>query len=166
MNDEPFRPYSDPENEEFMKEVMDRHVPQELVERGFKDISVGIVDMTSEDYGEKVEEKKFNAFEGQGVSLGQAKGVALDVNENVETGYDPNKPHTKINIRIHNGEVLSKEFNLDQKLSDVFDFVTLSAPVDGDFQLVEGFPPQALTEVGKTIQQLGLQNSMIIQKLI
>lgn len=78
---------------------------------------------------------------------------------------DENQPLTKINIRLHNGEMITQEFNLYHSVGDIFQFVDSVAPVQGSFQLVEGFPPKPLTEFDKTIEELKLQGSVVTQRL-
>ena len=41
-----------------------------------------------------------------------------------------------------------------------------AAPVEGEYQLVFGFPPKALTDPSKTIEQAGLKNAAITQKIL
>jgi len=40
------------------------------------------------------------------------------------------------------------------------------APVDGEFQLIAGFPPKPLTDVNQTVEEAGLEDSKITQKLL
>jgi len=42
----------------------------------------------------------------------------------------------------------------------------LAAPVDGDYQLVFGFPPKPLADPSLTIEQAGLKNAAITQKIL
>lgn len=41
-----------------------------------------------------------------------------------------------------------------------------AAPIDGEYQLISGFPPKALTDPSKTIEEAGLKNATITQKII
>ncbi len=41
-----------------------------------------------------------------------------------------------------------------------------AAPVDGDYQLVAGFPPKPIADPTKTIEQAGLKSAAITQKII
>ncbi len=79
---------------------------------------------------------------------------------------DENSASTKINIRLHNGESVTQQFNLFHSVGDIFSFVDSVAPVSGSFQLVEGFPPKPLTDYDKTIEELKLQGTTLIQRLI
>ncbi len=121
---------------------------------------------SEEEYKPPKEEKKFNAFVGQGTSLSSTTSVGLEVNKNVAFQVDKNQPTTTISFRLHNGESVQQEFNLTHTVKDVKNFVTKVAPVQGDFNLVEGFPPKPLLDLNKTIVEAKLQNCMINQRLI
>jgi len=121
---------------------------------------------SQEDYVPPKEEKKFNAFAGQGVSLDSSNSIGLEINKNVTFQVDANLPKTIISFRLHNGESVQQEFNLTHTVHDVKKFVAKVAPVQGEFNLVEGFPPKPLLDMGKTIQEAKLQNCMITQRLL
>jgi len=40
------------------------------------------------------------------------------------------------------------------------------APVAGEFELISGFPPKAITNVNQTVEEAGLEDSKVIQKLL
>lgn len=110
-------------------------------------------------------EKKFEAFLGKGQNLSNIQSKGLSINKDVEFYVDKDKPTCKINIRLYNGEMITQEFNLDQKLDDIIAYLSQVAPVSGSFKLVEGFPPKALTDYDKSIDQMKLQGSVITQTL-
>lgn len=97
--------------------------------------------------------------------MGGTQSQGLEINKDVEFYVDKSKPTTRLNIRLHNGETLTQEFNLSNTVDDIFVFVTQAAPVNGSFQLVEGFPPKPLSEFGKTIEELKLQGTTLTQRL-
>ena len=80
--------------------------------------------------------------------MGGVQGVGLDVNKNAGglPPVDESKPKTTIQIRFHNGEKASITLNMDRRVSDIHDYVMNAAPVNGEYQLVFGFPPKALTD--------------------
>jgi len=46
-------------------------------------------------------------------------------------------------------------------------FLLLSlAPVNGEFQLIAGFPPKPLLDVTQTVEEAGLEDSKVTQKLL
>jgi len=125
MNDGPFRDYSDEKNKKFMKELESSYVPQELVAQGFKDIAVALDDKRKEEYVEPIPEKKFEAFVGGGVSMGGSSNSSqgLAINKDVKIIVDENSEKAKVSIRLHNGEMITQEFNMSHRLSDVYNFV-------------------------------------------
>lgn len=55
---------------------------------------------------------------------------------------------------------------MNHRVSDIHDYVMNAAPVEGEYQLVFGFPPKALTDPMKTIEEAGLKNAAITQRII
>lgn len=163
LDDGPFRPLSDPENKKFMDEIERKILPEELVRKGFKNVGVAI-QKSDKDYVEPIPEKKFEAFKGQGQSLGKVDTTGLKVNTNVSSSFDKSKPTCKVNIRLFNGQMVTEEFNLTQKLKDVVKFVE-KASGSNKFSLLDGFPPRPLTAMDKTIEELKLQGSTLTQRL-
>ena len=51
-------------------------------------------------------------------------------------------------------------------MADIHEYIMNAAPVDGDYQLVFGFPPKPLTDTSKTIEAAGLKNAAITQKIV
>lgn len=165
IDDGPFRDIKNEENKKFMSEVEKGYIPQELVNKGMKDLGIALENHKDEDYKEPIPEKKFVAFTGQGQSLSGVNINNLKVNKGVSNNFfDKNKPSVKINIRLFNGEVVSEEFNLDSTFNVVLDFVRQKTG-NGNFSLIRGFPPKPITEINKKIGELGLQNEMLTQRL-
>lgn len=121
-----------------------------------------------EDYKPPVIEKKFQSFSGKGTSLGNnniSNSIGLEINKEAKFEVDSSKPTTRINIRLHNGDSITQEFNLTHTLMDIRVFVDRAAPVNGTYDLIEGFPPKPLSEDNKTIEELKIQNSTLTQRL-
>lgn len=165
IDDGLFRDVSIPENKKFMDEVEKGYIPQELVNQGKKELAIALEDKRKEEYKEPIPEKKFQAFVGGGHSMGGSSSEGLEINKDVQFHVDENAPSTKINIRLHNGETVTQQFNLYHSVGDIFSYVSNVAPVNGSFQLVEGFPPKPLTDMEKTIEELRLQGTTLIQRL-
>ena len=51
-------------------------------------------------------------------------------------------------------------------VADIHAYVMCAAPVDGEYQLITGFPPKPLENPNLTVQQAGLKNAAITQKII
>ena len=110
-------------------------------------------------------EKKIDSFLGRGKRIGKIPNtIGLKVNKKAIFKIDKNKPLCKINIRLFNGEVICKEFNLTNTLKDIFNYVE---KVSGskNFSLLEGFPPKIIKQFDKSIEELKLQESTLTQKI-
>jgi UBX domain-containing protein 1 len=165
IDDGEFRDLKLEENKKFMSEVEKGYIPQELVNKGMKDLGIALENHKDEEYKKPIEEKKFVAFTGTGKSLSGVNTNNLKINEGVSNNFfDKNKPSVKINIRLFNGEVVSEEFNLDNSFSVILDFVK-NKTGNSNFSLIRGFPPKPINEINKKIGDLGLQNEMLTQRL-
>jgi len=79
---------------------------------------------------------------------------------------DESKEKTNIRIKFHNGENEILSVNTDHKVSDVYSYVHIAAPVDGNFVLtMAGFPPKPLENMEQTVKEAGLVNAAITQKI-
>lgn len=169
INNEDFRDISNPENEKFMDEVNKGYIPQELVNKGYKTLGIALVDKKTELYVPPVEEKKFKAFAGAGKSLSDSQGHVDvshgEVNTSVSVNIDGSQSITKINFRIFNGQVITQTFNISHTLRDIRIFLSNATQVYGTFDILEGFPPRPLTDESKTIKELKLEGTTLIQKV-
>ena len=55
--------------------------------------------------------------------------------------------------------------NLTHTVADIHSYVMSVAPVEGTYNLVNGFPPKPLTDPSATIESAGLKNAALTQKL-
>ena len=120
------------------------------------------------------------SFTGVGQSLGNATTTNDD-----ETGIitpalssslprsapspDESKPMTTIQIRLHNGKRLVVKCNLDdtiQTLVSHIEAATDSSSTTSAYVLSSGYPPKILNDLKKTIEECGLKNAQVIQKLV
>ena len=129
-----FRPYDQPENQAFMKELNEGFVPNELREKYKGGLSVGLEDKRKETYRPPTP-PKYVAYSGSGMSMGGVTGVGLIVDKTAGglPPVDESKPKTTIQIRFHNGERTSITINLDRRVADIHEYVMIAAPVDGDY---------------------------------
>jgi len=150
-----------------MKELNEGYVPQEI--RGqYKDgVSVGLEDRRKDEYVPPPP-PKYVAYSGAGVSMGgvQGQGLSVDKSAGGLPPIDESKPKTTIQIRFHNGEKASITINTDRRVSDIHEYIMNAAPVDGDYQLVFGFPPKPLSDPSKTIEEAGLKSAAITLKIV
>lgn len=84
---------------------------------------------------------------------------------------DDSRPTTSVQLRLADGSRTVARFNTDHTVGDIRAFINnhaassgRAAPVTYTLQTV-GFPPRQLTDPTQTIEQAGLANSVVIQKL-
>lgn len=150
-----------------MKELNEGYVPKELRAKYNKPVGVALEDRRKEKFIPPPP-PAYVAYSGTGMSLGGSTGVAGAVNKDATDGkpvVDESAPKTSIQIRLHNGERVSITVNLTHTVADIHAYVVQVAPVDGEYQLLSGFPPKPLNDPSKTIEQAGLKNSAITQKI-
>lgn len=110
------------------------------------------------------EKSKFQAFKGRGKAVSMVKTQGLKVNKFIQNKADKNKQIVKIDIRLFNGQVIASNFNSNQTVRDIKNFVEKKTSCH-NFSLVEGFPPKVLNNLNSTLEQLNLKNCLITQKL-
>jgi UBX domain-containing protein 1 len=83
---------------------------------------------------------------------------------------DESLPTTSLQIRLSDGTRLVARFNTSNTIRDLRAFIDASRPsgtgpvISYQLQTV-GFPPKQLDDVSKTIEEEGIANSVIIQKV-
>ena len=113
---------------------------------------------------QKKDEKKFVPFEGLGYFLGNVNVEGLKVNKDFKNKIDRSLPICNFNVRLFNGEIVKCEFNLTQKLSDIYIYIShLSG--SKNFVLLDGFPPKPLNQFNLLIKDLKLDNTTLTQKI-
>ena len=129
-----FRPYNTEENKQFMKELNEGYVPNEIRDKYKGGVSVGLEDRRKDEFIPPPP-PKYTAYSGEGMSIGGVAGVGLAVNKSAGglPPVDESKPKTTIQIRFHNGERASITINLDRTVGDIHEYVMIAAPVDGDY---------------------------------
>jgi len=170
IDDGPLRPYKDTENQKFMADLKSGHIPEELRAKHKEGLDVGLEDKRTEEYKEPPP-PKYVEYSGQGTSLGGQAPLSSvpETEHNMKAEppkVDKSKPITRIQVRLHNGKVQEIEVNMDTKVSAIFDYVWCLAPVNGEFQLIAGFPPKPLLDVSQTVEEAGLDDSKVTQKLL
>lgn len=80
---------------------------------------------------------------------------------------DQSLPSTSIQLRLADGTRLISHFNYHHTISDIRAFIDASRPGGRqNYQLqLMGFPPKILIDETQTIEQAGLANSVVIQKI-
>jgi hypothetical protein len=112
----------------------------------------------------KEEKSKFRAFSGAGKLIKNVNIQGLHVNKDLKTVVDVYQPVCTESIRLFNGDVAKCEFNYCQTLRDIY-FHVRRISGSNNFYLLDGFPPRPLRDYDRTIYELGLQNSMLTQRI-
>ena len=151
-----------------MEELTNGRIPTEIRQNYQKDIGVALNDKRQEDYVPPPP-PKYISFSGEGNAMGEeVKSTGGAVNT-AATGGKPNvdqgKPVTQIQFRFHTGQRATLEVNHDHKVQDLHNYISVVAPVDGSYQLINGFPPKPLLNPNATIEEAGLLKASITQKL-
>ncbi|XP_046836703.1 NSFL1 cofactor p47 [Vespa crabro] len=179
INDREIRPYSDPENREFLAAIKRGEIPAEIRQE-VQDAELRL-DMEDHHHEEYVPPKtKVKAFTGKGHMLGSpspatvgmtiptdpADQAANESQAKKQLNLDTAKPITTIQIRLADGSSVRAQFNLTHTISDLRRYITTMRPQYAmrDFSLLTMYPTKELTE-DKTIEETGLKNATIMQRL-
>ncbi|KAK4420553.1 Plant UBX domain-containing protein 4 [Sesamum alatum] len=177
VDDGPLRRLDDPENASFLESIRKSECPEELAPAN-KSTAVHVNLMRKEeDYKEPQRPRR--PFQGLGRTLGSTSDVTpLEPNTvstvltaaptpSVGLVVDQTKPCTSIQLRLADGTRMVSRFNNYHTIRDIRGFIDASRP-DGPrtYQLqTMGFPPKQLTDLDQTIDEAGIANSVVIQKL-
>ena len=181
VDDGDLRPYEDPRNREFFESITHNEIPAELRKQGRTMVHVNVEDHLSEDFVKRT--PKFKAFQGSGHTLGSptppstgdvpvapvASGNPAE-NEAKATSalnVQQDQPSTMISIRLADGGRLSARFNLSHTVQDIRQFIATARPEyhGRNFTLLTTFPNKELANAADTVEQAGLQNAAILQRL-
>jgi len=110
------------------------------------------------------EKKSFIPFSGSGKLIRNVSTQGLHINKNLKNNIDIYQPVCTFNVRLYNGEVVKCEFNYTQTLRDIYYHVKRLSG-SSNFYLLDGFPPRALRDYDRPIYELGIQNSLLTQKI-
>lgn len=124
-------------------------------------------------------EKRQVSFQGTGRTLGSSSStenvVEPSVSASLRTAPSPSAglvvdqslPSTSIQLRLADGTRMVARFNYHHTIGDLRSFIDASRPGGtSTYQLQSvGFPPKVLADPNQTIEQAGLLNSVVIQKL-
>ncbi|XP_073124091.1 plant UBX domain-containing protein 3-like [Henckelia pumila] len=171
----PLRMLDDPESASFLESISRSECPKELAPADKR--TKVLVSLTRKD--ENYQEPRTNHFPFQGV--GRTLGSTSDLepsnivitaltaapNPSPSLVVDDTQPSTSIQLRLADGTRLIGRFNSYHTIGDVRGFIDASRPNGPTtYQLqMMGFPPKQLTDLCQTVDQAGIANSVIIQKL-
>jgi len=173
INDGPLRRLDDPENAPFLESIRKSECPREL-EPADRRSSVH-VNLIRRDENCPEPEKHQTPFQGVGRTLGGSTTPAAPEPTPLNSAPTPSMglvvdqtlPSTSIQLRLADGTRMVANFNYHHTIGDIRAFIDASrSEGNRNYQLqAVGFPPKPLTDPSQTIEQAGLANSVVIQKL-
>ncbi|KAJ3694907.1 hypothetical protein LUZ60_000284 [Juncus effusus] len=175
VDDGPLRRFDDPQNAPFLESIRKQECPLELVPSDRRtEVHVNLT-RSEEDYVAPVGPK--NPFQGVGRTLGGTSGGSTaeippqDASSSAGSTplgltVDDSLPSTTIQLRLADGTRMVARFNTSHTVGHIRAFIDASRPgAVRTYQLQTGFPPTILTDPSLTIDQAGLANSVIMQKM-
>ncbi|XP_063983054.1 NSFL1 cofactor p47 isoform X2 [Diachasmimorpha longicaudata] len=180
INDHEIRSYTDPQNREFLDAIKRGEIPPEIREevQGVE-VRLAMEDHRHEEYVPP--KPKVKAFAGKGHKLGSpspatvgmtvpvdpADQAANESQARSQLNLDTNSPTTTIQIRLADGQNIREQFNLTHTVGDIRRYITTMRPhyAIQDFSLLTAYPTKELIEEDKTIEEAGLKNSALMQRL-
>ncbi|XP_070157363.1 NSFL1 cofactor p47 isoform X2 [Polyergus mexicanus] len=179
INDSEIRSYDEPDNREFLAAIKRGEIPAEIRQQ----VQGAEVRLDMEDHRHEIyvpSKSKVKAFSGKGHMLGSpspatvgmtvptdpADQAANEAQARKELNVDTSKPTTTLHIRLADGSNVKAEFNLSHTVADLRRYIITMRPQFAlrDFGLLTIYPTKELAE-DKTIEEAGLLNSAIIQRL-
>ncbi|KAK6142433.1 hypothetical protein DH2020_022781 [Rehmannia glutinosa] len=177
VDDGPLRRLDDRQNASFLESIRKSECPMELAPADKR--TAVHVNLTRKEEDYRQPEKRRLPFHGVGRTLGSTSDVTPTEPTNVPIVLtaaptpsfglvvDQDKPCTSIQLRLADGTRMVSRFNNYHTIRDIRGFIDASRP-DGPrtYQLqTMGFPPKQLTDLDQTIEEAGIANSVVIQKL-
>ena len=170
IDDGPFRPLDDPENQAFIKDVGRGLIPREL-EAGAKNgaFNLELVDKRGDEYTPP----SYVAFSGGGHSLGTSAPAAAGAQAGVlgageeapPPAVDEAQPTTTLQIRLANGKRIRAKVNLTHTLRHVDALIRQEGGGGAPYHLLGGYPPKQLNDLDASIEDAGLKGAALTQKL-
>lgn len=179
VNDGPLRRFDDPENASFLESMRKSECPQELAPADRR--STVHLNLVRRGVECPEPEKPRMMFQGVGRTLGSGSSSVPEAPAPVTSAAAPRSapppsvglsvdgslPSTSVQLRLADGTRMVARFNYQHTVGDIRAFIDSSRPgAARNYQLqTVGFPPKQLSDVAMTIEQAGLANSVVIQKL-
>lgn len=159
VNDGPFRPLSDPANQQILDDMAAGMAPAELREGCDNLVHVAVCDRRGEDYTAPAA-PCLQAFSGEGHSLGGGSAAVAGPMQADEGAIkvDPSKPQTRIKIRFRDGQHKVQDFMEDHTVGDLRRHVQHYV---GGVPMAIFFGSSALTDDSITIKAAGLSCALV-----
>ncbi|GLJ30770.1 hypothetical protein SUGI_0610210 [Cryptomeria japonica] len=176
VGDGPLRRLDDPENGPFLESIKKSECPKEL-EPADRRVPVH-VNLIRREGDCPVQEQAYTPFQGVGRTLGASSSPvpapSIPSRSQPDSSQplrgltvDDSKPSTSIQLRLSDGTRMVARFNYHHTIADIRAFIDAARPGGSStYQLqAMGFPPKPLNDPMQTIEQAGLINSVVLQKL-
>ncbi|KAF3427962.1 hypothetical protein E2986_08862 [Frieseomelitta varia] len=171
INDSELRLYTDPENREFLETIKRGEIPPEI--RQEIQGTEARLDMEDHHHETYVPPKAkacliiflsspSPATVGMTIPTDLADQAANESQAKQKLNLDESKPVTTLQIRLADGTSVKAQFNLTHTINDLRHMRPQYAM--REFSLLTMYPTKEITE-DKTIEEAGLQNTTIIQRL-
>ncbi|KAG7509381.1 UBX domain-containing protein 2A [Solea senegalensis] len=173
VNDQEFRSYSIPENQDFLDAIKRGELPAEWESRAEEEeLEISVEDLTEENYVPK--KRAFHPFTGRGYRLGSVapRVVARSPSVHEDGGSPPIPmvtldhalPVTSLQIWLADGRRLVQRFNLSHKIKDVQDFVARCQRSCPPFVLTTSIPSRELNDKELSLEEADLAHVVIVQR--
>ncbi|XP_058468642.1 UBX domain-containing protein 2A isoform X2 [Solea solea] len=173
VNDQEFRSYSIPENQEFLDAIKRGELPAEWESRAEEEeLEISVEDLTEGNYVPK--KRAFHPFTGRGYRLGSVapRVVARSPSVHEDGGSPPIPmvtldhalPVTSLQIWLADGRRLVQRFNLSHKINDVQDFVARCQRSCPPFVLTTSIPSRELNDKELSLEEADLAHVVIVQR--
>ncbi|KAL6095578.1 ubxn2a [Pungitius sinensis] len=173
VNDQEFRSYSVPENQDFLDSIKRGELPKEWESRAEEEeLEISVEDLTEENYVPR--RKAFHPFSGRGYRLGSVAPRVVARSPSVhEDGESPPIPMvtldhalpvTSLQIWLADGRRLVQRFNLLHRIADVQDFVARCQRSCPPFVLTTSVPSRELGDKELSLAEADLANAVIVQR--
>lgn len=170
VSDGPLRLYTDPANQQFLKDIEEGYVPRELeAEAAGRELQTQLIDKKHEEYKEP-EKPKVVAFSGSGHTLGSTSSSSSTSSAPAVPAaktpfhFDPDQPSITVQVRFADGTRGTAKLNTTHKIIDLRSWIESTKPTTSPYDLLAGFPPKPLTNLEQTVQEAGLSGAAVTQK--
>ncbi|CAN7017644.1 unnamed protein product [Brassica oleracea var. botrytis] len=165
LDDHPLSTLDDPDNAIFLEVVESLESPRELDSPETKQrFFIKLIRRQKEDFPQDSPKP----FQGVGRTLAEPPASSDSLATEPTPSMDPTAPTTSIKVILADGTpIVSRFTTTHHTIRDVRDFIDAATPdASRDYQLlIMGSPPTPLTtDLGQTIEQAGISNSVLTQK--
>ncbi|TMS37524.1 hypothetical protein L596_004437 [Steinernema carpocapsae] len=179
IDDGPLRSFEEPQNRQFMTEMMQGKVPAELAVKYGPNL-----DLRMKQKGTEYVPPKAKPFSGQGhvigggvhfeeninagAPLGREEKIELEREAEANIRLNESEPVTRIMIRFPDNERIATRFNHTHRVEDIRNFIVTANPnyAYRPFQFTGGFPIKPIEDEKSTLKEAGLINAMVTVKFI